>query len=1423
MISLNRRVLCCVSFAVLAVSFFPAQGSPDAPTDKSSPRYERIFDGRSFAGWNHDDPHWRVEAGAIVGEIAAGEQLRRNLFLFWEGELYDFDLRFEFRVSGHASANSGVQIRSQRVGKDGAAGYQADIDDGATWLGRIYDEHGRGLITERGTSVTISPNGRRTTQTFRGASAYRALVRRGEWNDYRVRAVGTRIEVFLNGERASILVDEETGALDLSGKLALQLHSGPGPAKIEFRAIELKQLGRSAPPQAGRSSTPPSEPRNRRPGTVPKDAEGEPLNLGFETGTLDGWTATGEAWTRQPVKGDTVAPRRPGQASDHDGEFWLGGYEFAGDDPTGVLESAAFEVTHPYASFLVGGGNHRETRVDLVAVESGDAIFSASGPQNENLELVVADLRAHVGKNIVVRVVDEHSGAWGHINYDDFRFHDELEGELRALGRPRRLRANPLLTHLQRNPIGSDPTSAAERTVANAYVPAGFRLDLVAAEPRVLQPIAFTFDARGRLWIAEAFTYPQRRPEGEGQDRISILADTDGDGSFDEKKVFLAGLNLVSGLELGHGGVWIGAAPQLLFVPDADEDDVPDGAAEVVLDGWGYQDTHETLNNFAWGPDGWLYGNQGVFNASRIGIPGTPEENRVLLYAGVWRYHPTRKTFEVFAHGGSNQWGLDFDEVGELFMTHCRSYWGGGPTTHVVLRGHYWNQANARHAPFVSGTHPAGLPHLRNFLRASARYGHGEGGAGKPGSRALYGGHSHVGTMVYLGDNWPEEYRGQLFTHNLHGHQINRQVNERRGAGYETTHAGTDILFVDDPQYVAVDLDYGPDGAVYIIDWYDRQHCHSPNTESWDRATGRIYRMSYASTYAPRSVDLRQLSDLELARLQDHRNAWYARTSRRLLHERSTRRAIERDAIAALRDGLKGDRATDVLRAAWTLHGIGALRTEDFARLLASPSDDVRAWFVRLATEDPGRAERQAASLLRLAESDPSARVRLAVASYIADAPTELAWKLAAALAARAEDAGDAYLPRMVWYGIAPHVDGDLERALGLAARTRWPQLRDFVVWHAAKTETGLARLLEGLARSPSADAERRTLELVLFARRGLSPSRAPEAWAKVAGKLYAHSDPAIRDRAERVGALLSDENVLSKLRKALSVESERRGAFEVLASVADAKSVPAFLKLLDVPELRAGVLRLLARFGAAEIPGAILERFARLDDRERALALGTLIVRAPSARLLLEAVVAGRIDKKHLNSFHVRQLRNLRDGEVNTLIAKLWGTVRDTSGDVSSRLARYAKLFTEAPLWAYDGGAGKKTFDELCATCHSPNAAAAVAGNTTATPLGPDLRGSGRNGAAYFLESVLDPNAVVGEDFQLTVITTDDGSVLSGLVLAETEESVTLRTLTETVVLKAEEIAAREKEMSSFMPEGLVDDLSERELIELLKYLSSL
>ena len=988
-----------------------------------------------------------------------------------------------------------------------------------------------------------------------------------------------------------------------------------------------------------------------------------------------------------------------------------------------------------------------------------------------------------------------------------------------ALPQVARLQSSPVLRHLKPNPTNGPATTAPERTVAQMFVPEGFKVELIAGEPDLHQPIAFAWDERGRLWIVEAYSYPTKRAPGEGLDKVVILSDEDGDGKFETRKVFAEKLNLASAIEVGHGGVWIGAAPELLFIPDRNHDDLPDGPPQVLLDGFGYQDTHETLNSFLWGPDGWLYGIQGVFNTARIGQPGVPREQRPELRAGVWRYHPVRHTFEIFAHGGSNPWGLDYDEHGQLFMTHCRSYWGKGPTTHVIQGGQFWNQVNGNYAPFIIANPPREFPEFRNYLLSSARYDHGAGGAGVRGSDAIYGGHSHVGTMIYLGDNWPDEYRGHLFTHNLGGHQINQQINKPLGSGYDTVHAGRDMLFCTDPKYVAVDLQYGPDGAVYSIDWYDMQHCHNPNTERWDRSNGRIYRMQWQANYKPVKVNLAAKSDLELVELQSHKNQWFARTARRLLHERAQMpNGVAKAATDALRElSEKAESPAQRLNALWALY----LSDGGLHKALRDSNEFVRGWAVQLAT-DSSYSAALGGEFLALAKNDSSPVVRRNLASAVQRVSDDLAWNLIEALAQHGEDKDDRNIPYLLWHGMATqwsrHPTASLDKSLSIARQTKLPQLADWIQWFAATQEgEALNRVVSSL-QSLEGDALHRRLAALWLAMEPRANVPMPKSWNAIAPALYASEQPTVQRLAERLAASFGDATAFPRLRETLANpkadQAARDHAFAVLSRAQDRASLPSFLSLLDDAAFRAPAISLLARFDTPEIAAALVQGFKDFKPAERAAALDALTARPTYALALLDGVKAGQVPRDQLTAFHVTRLVNLKNAGVDQRVVATWGRINKTPAEQQRQMAKLEKIFNEAPLWAYSANAGRQHFQKLCMSCHR-------LGNE-GTPLGPELTGAGQHGIRYFLENIIDPNAVIGTDFQVTTVETKDDETLSGLLSSETPSALKLRTTTgETVIPKAT-IKQRSTADKSLMPEGLLESLGEREQIELLKFLTT-
>ncbi len=937
-----------------------------------------------------------------------------------------------------------------------------------------------------------------------------------------------------------------------------------------------------------------------------------------------------------------------------------------------------------------------------------------------------------------------------------------------------------------------------KQTARALNVPDGFEVTLAASEPEVTQPIAMAYDHQGRLWVAEHVEYPKWSKEGS--DRILVFEDTDQNGTLDRRTVFRENLNFVSGLEVGHGGVWVGTPPDLLYIPDRDGDLQPDGKPRVKLTGWGHADTHETLNGFIWGPDGWLYGCQGVFTESTVGVPGTPKSEWKTFNAGFWRYHPVKQEFELFARGTSNPWGIDFNDYGEAFSPVCVI----PHFFHVVQGGRLRRQAGEFRTDFVyepiknSGGHLHHAGNIRQVSRTTDEKG---------------GGHAHAGAMIYLGGKWPERYRNTLFMSNIRGNRINNDDMVRRGSGYRGKH-NPDFLLSEDQWFRGINLRYGPDGDAFLIDWYDRQACHQQRPD--DARNGRIYKVTYGEP-DPVDVNLSERSDRELARMQIRENDWYVRHARRILQYRASRDRLDDEARNVLRSILdENPKVPRKLRAMWALHVTGGIGVKRTKQLLESSHEYVRAWTVRLSLEDREISDAVHEKLVDLARHDSSPVVRRFLASALQRLAEERRWPIAEGLVTRKKDRGDHNIPKLIWYGIKSIVADKPDRALRLASRSRLSKVRRFIFRRLADAGE-MKAFLEEVKQKDEGEVYPllKQLDIVLKKRANVNM---PASWPGVYGQLMDHPDPRVRNLARSIAVRFGDDTSYKRLRSILSDASRsterRKQALEALIGGNDPKLPPILFNLLDEKALRAEALKGLAYYEHPETPDRILRHYDTYSSREKRIALDTLASRVSYANALLDAIENKTVPRTDLTALVVRQMKDLRSDKIKKRLKKLWGQVRSSSEKTKKRIRKWKEKLSSKKLEEADLSAGRDVFNRTCATCHR------LFGE--GGDLGPDLTGSNRQNLDYLLRNIIDPNAVVGRVYQQTVVEMKDGRVIAGILQQETENALTVRTISDRVTVSKEKVKHHRRTATSMMPAGLLRPLSENEVRDLIAYLQS-
>jgi putative membrane-bound dehydrogenase-like protein len=945
-------------------------------------------------------------------------------------------------------------------------------------------------------------------------------------------------------------------------------------------------------------------------------------------------------------------------------------------------------------------------------------------------------------------------------------------------------------------------------------LPQPYGVSVWAGEPKVQNPIAMAWDAKGRMWVAENYTYGSRKVRFDLslRDRVIVLADQDGDGVAEFRKVFTDQVQMLTSVEVGLGGVWLMCPPRLLFIPDRNGDLIPDEEPQVMLDGFDVArgNYHNFANGLRWGPDGWLYGRCGHSCPGKLGIPGTPEDQRIPIDGGIWRYHPQRKTVEVLAHGTVNPWGYDWDEHGELFFIN-------------TVIGHLWHLIPGAHYR-ESGSGASQNPLVYERMHQHADHFHYDTNLAWHKSRSgaandFGGGHAHVGMAIYQAEHFPAQWRNRLLTWNQHGRRMNRERLERIGSGYVGRHE-SDVFRNSNEWFRGMEVSGGPDGAIYALDWSDTGECHDHT--GVHRTSGRIYKFFHGSNPVTDITVLDNAAhDAESVLL--HPNAWFAR--RWLLGLKEGRRKDSGETIR-LCEGILDDpskKGATRLRAMWGLHALGELKPEKY---LKDSNEHVRTWAIRLLFNDQpmdglfGPREKDLPTgnanlekkLVALAKNDDSGLVRLALASTLQRLPVLSRGNLARALASRVEDLADHNLPMLVWYGITPMVDHDPQGLVEVARATSWPSLRSWIAraLTARSKESPLPfNALLDLVSEPSKESDS-LLSGIERAVLGMKGFGKPVKWDQVRANLGTHP------RVLKLSVIFGDAEATQRMEKlvmnANAAVASRQQVLEILIE-SDSPNLRALcMKLLDEPTMKLRAARGLAKFDDLEIGEKLIDGLTGFTTEEQSEVVELLCGRASWAASLLQAIDSDGASKAGLTPYHAMQIHSLEDEDLKRKLGRVWGVVRDSPEELNKRKEELKLELNITSLAKADLGNGRRLYEQRCSSCH------VLYGK--GGKLGPDLTGSGRSNLDYLLENIVDPNSAVSADYRMNVIEFEDGRVLSGMIVGQDRNSLTLRLPgSENVIVKSL-IKSRTALPNSIMPMGLLDGMGPQARRDLVGYL---
>lgn len=987
----------------------------------------------------------------------------------------------------------------------------------------------------------------------------------------------------------------------------------------------------------------------------------------------------------------------------------------------------------------------------------------------------------------------------------------------------------------------SDGPLPPAQALSRFVVSDDLELEQVLAEPIVSQPVFLNFDERGRMWVVQYLQYPD--PAGlkliskdkwwravydkvpvapphhvPGADKITIHEDTDGDGRFDKHKTFVDGLNIVTACARGRGGLWVLNPPYLLFYPDLNNDDVPDGDPVVHLEGFGLEDTHSVVNSLRWGPDGWLYAAQGSTVSGQVRRPGEKQTVRSLGQL-IWRYHPEARRYEIFAEGGGNAFGVEIDSKGRVFSGHN----GGNTRGFHYDQGAYLQKGFAKHGPlsnpYAFGYFPAMTHH--NVPRFTHTF------------------------VIYEGGALSETHQGKLFgVAPLLSHVVESDVVPEG-----TTYATKDVahpVTTNDSYFRPVDIKDGPDGALYIADWYDRQVTHTRNQEGQiDKSNGRIYRLRAKGAKPHAAVDLGRQSTAELISFLEHPNRWYRQTALRLLGDRK-----DKAAIAPLQKLLFERTGQSALEALWALNlvsaesrksplvvpapaggpqlvaSLGSGRTswldeEMILKLLDHRDEHVRFWTIRLVGDDGHASDGVAQKLAQLALAEPQVAVRGQLACTARRLPPEQGLAVLGNLTTHDADAADPRIPLFLWWGIEANCETGRDAVLKL--------FEDSSIWNRKVVhEELLSRLMQRFA----ATGQRKDL---LICARLLKLSPTKESTARLMrGFEEAYKGRAISNLPEELAAALTRTGGISELLavrqgesaavdKALQLigdektELRRRIEFvQIFGETHQPRVVPVLLNIVEKTRddnLRMAALAALQQYDDVKIGTTVLGAYGAFTEDVRSVALSLLASRKSWAGELLAAVNAGRIDRSTVPLDLVRRMTTFRDERIARLIEKHFGTVEGaTSEEMQTQIAHYGRIIRGETGDPYQG---KKLFMTHCGKCHTLF--------TQGGRIGPDLTTFKRDDLDTMLVNIVNPSAEIREGFETLLVLTADGRTLTGFLVDRDSQVLVLRGADgQNVTIAQNSIEESAPQRKSLMPENLLKNLTDEQIRHLFAYLRS-